>query len=59
MCVDKNGEIDPSCNSKYYLIKSSVNKKYFKIEQQKKLISYMVDVLPQKTNIEYTNLLKV
>ena len=58
VCVDKNGEIDPSCNSKYYLIKSSVNKKYFKIEQQKKLISYMVDVLPQKTNIEYTNLLK-
>lgn len=57
-CVDKNGEIDPSCNSKYYLIKSSVNKKYFKIEQQKKLISYVVDVLPDKTNIEYKNLLK-
>ena len=62
VCVDKNGEIDLSCNSKYYLIKSSIgtniNKKYFKIEQQKKLISYVVDVLPEKTNIEYTNLLK-
>ena len=58
VCVDKNGEIDPSCNSKYYLIKSSINQKYFKIEQQNKLITYVVDVLPQKTNIEYSNLLK-
>lgn len=58
VCVDKNGEIDPSCKSKYYLIKSNVNKKYFKIIQQKKLISYMIDDLPKKNNSDYQNLMK-
>ncbi len=56
VCVDKNGNIESNCKSKYYLIKSTKFNKYLKSEYDKTAlgpVTYIIKDLPEKTKPNY------
>jgi hypothetical protein len=61
VCIDKNGNVDNQCNNGYYLIKSVVNNKYFKVEVNTSTagpLTYLANDLPDKNNPNYATIIQ-
>jgi hypothetical protein len=62
VCVDKDGNMTGSnCKNKYYLIKNTKFNKYLKSEYDKTAlgpITYIIDKIPNKTNINYSKIIQ-